>query len=269
MSFSPMWKTGCKADKLLESLLATGRLDSNVKPKPAYESHAEFKQYKLSTFRTHLNKLKAKLGTALVKVDTKPDVEEAESDPGQFGVSLTPAKRKFEDTEGNDCYENDSIYNFYLLSSWEHPETGKKFCDVFIILPSGLQDNECYEINVSECTTKLTMKLIWPSAISELNTVMKIARMQDPNISMIHPMIGGVTECYKKMKSSMHSTIEQTYIIPLPYDVQSTFVFINCVRPMTIDGRERGSTVHLRVEGLNDNYANATRASGKISTVVL
>ena len=113
------------------------------------------------------------------------------------------------------------------------------------------------------------MKLIWPSAISELNTVMKIARIQDPSISMIHPMIGGVTDSYRKLKASMHSNIKRNYVVPLPYDVQSTFVFINCVRPMTVEGRERGSTVHLRVEGNNDNYANATRAAGKITTVVL
>ena len=160
MSFTPMWKTGCKAETVLENLLMTGRLNFNVKPKEVYNSHADSKIYKLSTFRTHLNKVKSKLGTALVKVDAKNDVEKTKSEQGQFGGLLTPAKRNFDDTEGDEDYNNKGKYNFCLQSSWEHPETGKKFCDVFIILPSGLQDSECYEINFSECTTKLSMKLI-------------------------------------------------------------------------------------------------------------
>ena len=269
MSNYMRWKAGCKADKMLEQMFDSGELKPDCVPQDVHESNEEFKKYKLDNFRTHLNKLKFKYGTALVRIDPKNNVEESETEPGQFGGSLTPAKRGFEETEGDDCYENHGNYNFFLLSPWEHPETGKKFCDVFIILPSGLQDNECYEINVSDCATKLDMKLIWPSAISELQTVMKIAMIQDPTITSLHPMLGGVTESYKKLKATMHSNIERNYVIPLPYDVQSNFVFINCVRPMTIDGRERGSTVHLRVEGINDNYANATRATGKIATVIL
>ena len=269
MSDTLRWKAGCKADKILDEMFMSGQLGADAKPKPTHILNEEFKKYKLESFRTQFNKKKAKHGTALVKYVSKPTVEESETEPGQFVGSLTPAKRDFEETDDNESYESYGTYNFYLLSQWEHPETGKKFCDVFIILPSGLQDNESYEINVSACATKLDMKLIWPSAISDLQTVMKIARLQDATITSFHPMLGGVTENYKKLKATMHSNIKRDYIIPLPYDVQSNFVFINCVRPMTADGKERGSTVHLRVEGIQDNYANATRASGKISTVIL
>ena len=66
------------------------------------------------------------------------EVEEAESEPGQFGGSLTPAKRDFDETQGDDYYDDNGVYNFYLLYSWKHPETGKKFCNVFVILPSEL-----------------------------------------------------------------------------------------------------------------------------------
>ena len=82
-------------------------------------------------------------------------------------------------------------------------------------------------------------------------------------------MLGGVTESYKKLKAAMHSNIERNYVVPLPYEVQSNFVFINCVRLVIVDGREHRLTVHLRIEGINNNYANATRETGKIATAIL
>ena len=67
----------------------------------------------------------------------------------------------------------------------------------------------------------------------------------------------------------MYSDVEKDYVIPLPLQVQSDFVFLQCVRPVGLDGKEMGATVHLRVQGMNDSYANSASASGEISSVVL
>ena len=82
MSNFMRWKTGCKAERMLEELFASGALNSDCLPKPVHDSNKEFKRYKLDNFRTHLNKMKAKYGRALVKTESKSNVEESETDPG-------------------------------------------------------------------------------------------------------------------------------------------------------------------------------------------
>ena len=63
MSNPIRWKSVCKAEKLLKELFLSGGLKSNCSPKPTWDSSEEFKNYKLDTFRTHLNKVKCKFGT--------------------------------------------------------------------------------------------------------------------------------------------------------------------------------------------------------------
>ena len=158
-------------------------------------------------------------------------------------------------------------YNFYQASPWTLQ--GKKFCDVFILLPSGLHDNDAYEVRIADCGTFLNLGITWPKALSDLTTVMKIARLHDTDVSMSHPMLVGVTEFHKTLKASMYSDVEKNYVIPLPFQVQSDFCFINCVRPVGFDRNGKGATVYLRVQGHTDSYANSVRASGKISSLIL
>ena len=99
--------------------------------------------------------------------------------------------------------------------------------------------------------------------------MMKIARLHDTGVSMSHPMLVGVTEFHKTLKASMYSDVEKNYVISLPLQVQSDFVFINCVRPVGFHGKEKSVTVYLRVQGITDSYANSVRASEEISSIDL
>ena len=165
--------------------------------------------------------------------------------------------------------DNIDKYPFYVPSLWTQPGTGKKFCDVYILLPSGVNNNDSYEVRISEYGTFLNLGITWPNSLSDINSMMKIARLHDNGVSMTHPMLVGVTKFHKNLKSSMYSDVEKDYVTPLPLQVQSDFVFLHCVRPVGLDGKEKGATVHLRVQGMNDSYANSVRASGEISSVVL
>ena len=86
---------------------------------------------------------------------------------------------------------------------------------------------------------------------------------------MYRPILVGVIKIHKHLKVSMYSDVYQNYVIPLPLQVQPTFVFINYVRPVGLDGKEKGTTVHLRVQEITDSYVNSVRRAGEISSVVL
>ena len=55
----------------------------------------------------------------------------------------------------------------------------------------------------------------------------------------------------------------------MPYTVLSSIVFMKCVNPKDSSGTDLGIIVHLRVEGIADNFANTVRDSGKIESIEL
>ena len=57
---------------------------------------------------------------------------------------------------------------------------------------------------------------------------------------MLHPMVGGITNSYKKIKVTIYLNIERDYVIPFPHKVQLNFVFVYYVYPMIICDNERG-----------------------------
>ena len=42
-------------------------------------------------------------------------------------------------------YKKVSTWNTYLLSAWSHPETVREYIDAFILLPSGIANNNSYK----------------------------------------------------------------------------------------------------------------------------
>ena len=67
---------------------ATGEFNNDTKPREAWESSEEFQKFKLNTFRVHLSKAKARVGSNLgVMVSCKS--KEGEDDDDSLGDDLS------------------------------------------------------------------------------------------------------------------------------------------------------------------------------------
>ena len=98
---------------------------------------------------------------------------------------------------------------------------------------------------------------------------MKIAALSDSTVTSMHQLVGGLTDSFKELKVTMNDDINKEYTIDLPVVVQSTMIFLKCVQPTDTNGNSLGALVHLRVEGVADNFANVVRDTGAITSVVL
>ena len=118
-------------------------------PKTMWKSHAEFNKYNLATFRTHLYKLKQKYGGAIVQhVNTATTEEDSGGEDliNNLAPNLTPTKRRSSEIKSGKRHDDMSPYNNFILAPWFHPETGRKYTDAFILLPSRVTSNEQYSI---------------------------------------------------------------------------------------------------------------------------
>ena len=274
----PKWNATCEGQKLLDSKFKSGELHQNSRPKDTWEQSEVFKKYKLATFRTHLHKMKTKYGGAIIphvsgatdgtdQDDPYDTLPEEDSGP----ANVTPAKRKSgTDSEStNLMYSNNSPLNNYILSQWSHPQTGRNFIDGFILLPSGINTNRSYKINVSEDGSRLLVGLTWPRLMSNLESIMKIAKLSDDRVNDMHPLATGITASFKQLKVTVNDDVSQEHFIELPIVVQSNILFMKCVNAKDKSGIDSGTIVHLRVEGIADNFANMVRDSGKIASITL
>jgi len=265
------WTADCDGAKLLDSMFKSGALTQGSKPKPTWENNPTFKKYPVETFRTHLYKIKKKFGGAIVPHVPTPHTSHEDSDEElleNLSANLTPGKRKC-DSESDRKEEDMSPYNNYVLSTWPHPTSGKKYTDGFILLPTGINNNSQYAINVSESCKQLVVQIIWPRILSSQDSLMKIAQLSDPEICGVHPMLCGITECFKKIKETVNDDVSMRFSIDLPHIVNSNIVFLKCIAPKDKTGLALGMLVHVRVEGVTDNFANMVRDSGRIETILL
>ena len=99
--------------------------------------------------------------------------------------------------------------------------------------------------------------------------MVKIASIEDPEVNAMHPLVGGITDSFKEFKDNVNSDIRKEHYIPLPTKVQSSVVFLRCRKPNDTSGKDMGSLIHVRLQGIDDNYANSVRDSGKIESIVL
>ena len=98
---------------------------------------------------------------------------------------------------------------------------------------------------------------------------MKIAMLSDPGICHVHPILGGITDCFKKLKDTVNDDVSMRFSIDLPHIVNSNIVFMKCIAPKDKTGLGLGMLVHVRVEGVADNFANMVRDTGKIESILL
>ena len=117
-------------------------------------------------------------------------------------------------------------WNIYLVAPWTHPTSGTKYIDVFILLPTGVSHNSQYSINVEPDGLSLKFSLVWPRHFTNLSTLTKIAKIHDPEVTNMHPLLGGITEAFKGLKASISDDIKDDYFIQLPRKVQPQTVFL-------------------------------------------
>ena len=176
-----VWKKSGKAQKLLEAQFESGNFGASTKPKEAWESDCIFKEYAIENFRTHFNSEKKKRGLHLVMVkyakDSKeePSEEEVEEKGSPFKrakvESVIPSELTTLPLLTTSWYQQEmENYNSYVVSPWSHPTTSINYVDFWILLPSGVTENEQYRVNVSECGTKVLIYLFWPNEASILLT---------------------------------------------------------------------------------------------------
>ena len=107
------WKTNGAAQKLLNVRFTTGEYNNDSKPKVIWESHPEFQKFKLATFRTHLNKTKARVGAnlgSIVVSKTKTEDEDDDDSLPDDVISFTnPSPNKRREREGHGRDRNDFI----------------------------------------------------------------------------------------------------------------------------------------------------------------
>ena len=156
-----------------------------------------------------------------------------------------------------------------MLAPWTHPSSGTKYFDVFILLPTGISHNSQYSLSVEEDGMSLKFKLVWPRHFSSVSTLTKIARMHDHEVTEMHPLIGGITEAFKDLKASINDDISDEYRIDLHTQVMPRMVFLKAKTPQDSGGKELMSCIHLRLQGMTDNFANAVRDDGEIASMTI
>ena len=161
-----------------------------------------------------------------------------------------------------------ALYNTCLMASWSHHKTGRKYIDTFIRLPSAIHYNTAYDINVSNDGFKLTVGLVWPKILSNIETLVKITNIEDPEVNAIHPLVGGITDSFKEFKDKVNSNIRKEHYIPLPTKVQSSVVFYVVLNQTTFKEKIWDPWSNVRLQGIDDNYANSVKDTGKIESIV-
>ena len=114
-------------------------------------------------------------------------------------------------------------------------------------------------MHVDECGRKIIIQLTWPTAISSAKFLMKITQMQDPDITAVHPFMGGITESLKLLKENINDDVLVEYEAPIPVQVQQNVLFIRAV-----ELRDGAKIIHIRLQGIVENFSNTTRDEGSI-----
>ena len=83
--------------------------------------------------------------------------------------------------------------------------------------------------------------------------------MNDPEITKHHPLVGGITKFPMEHKDNINDGVVREYEVELPIIVQQAVKFIKA-REL----KDRSNIVHIRLQGITDNFSNMTRDEGSI-----
>ena len=279
------WSKSTEQQKLLDHLVVNGEA-FKMKPIDLYNAYPLFQVASQQVFRAHLNATKSHLGGNLTRDTTTcsapgvldppgedhdgglalfDDAEDSgsilEPLPRTDGTSPTTIKKR----KGNDMIETNAEiirpkYKICIPAKWKNPTNGYVFVDYFFLLPSGVNDNTQYAINVDENGMKIIFALTWPRSISDVNLLQKIAFNHDKDVTTVHPLMGSITDYLQTMKENINDNVTQEFEADLPIKVQQEIKFIKAV-----ETREGSKIIHIRLQGITENYANKTRDEGVIT----
>ena len=142
------------------------------------------------------------------RLKQKTDDDSLADDVTSF-TNHSPNKRRAIDRVEPGWFKENGNWNTYINAPWTHPTTGTKYIDVFILLPSSIDHNSQYSINVQPDGLSIKLNLVWPTHFANLETLTKIARSNNPEVSSMHPLVGGITSAFKDLKLSIHDDISQ------------------------------------------------------------
>ena len=84
----------------------------------------------------------------------------------------TPNKKsRLDNTTIKTWYKKNGHWNFYVVAKWTHPTSGTDFLDCFILLPTGIDHNSQYAINVDEDGISLKICIKWPVHFTSVSTL--------------------------------------------------------------------------------------------------
>ena len=115
---------------------------------------------------------------------------------------------------------------------------------------------------------KLIVELILPRLFSNIKSLLIIANFQDSKVTTMHPLIGGITDIFKKIKDNMQTHVRYEYFVPLPIKLQLSFVFCAAQGQVILP---EGTRVILFTSGsksLMISFTNSVRETGKIATML-
>ena len=107
-------------------------------------------------------------------------------------------------------------YEAYLSCDWKNPLSHKSYCDIFVLLFSGVCKNSEYSLKVGKDGLSLSLELKMPEAISDITVLQKIAQAHDPEVGdRLHLLMASISEKFKLMKQNYNSEWTKSFLIPL------------------------------------------------------
>ena len=166
-------------------------------------------------------------------------------------------KIKLGNDDDDHAHDDIAEYGLYLTSEWKHPQTTDDYCDLFVLLFSGISKNTEYCVNVRKDGKSLGISIKVPDALSDIQTLFKVASANDPDITTdFHPVFSNLTDKLTACKGLKDSLWMKEFSLSLPYVVEQRVVFVECSV-----GKATGAAIlHIRTRKVRDGYANKVRA---------
>ena len=152
-----------------------------------------------------------------------------------------------------------TLYNIYTISVWVDPVTSVNYVDFFILMPSGVKHNNQYEVNVSECGTKLFLSIVWPRHTTDKTILVKVAQKNDPGLTELSPCAAGLNASFRQLTEKLGQNVEMTYYMNVPIKVEQVIQIVDSTETLA------GPTfVHVRLQGMTDSFVTKTVVQGLI-----
>ena len=101
----------------------------------------------------------------------------------------------------NNCSNDFIVQSFapiHAMSEWQNEDCMRVF-SVAILLPSGLNDKNHSKVGVTDCGSKLEVKIMWPQMLTDVSLLHVCWNRISATIPMSHPKIVGFHSFFKTL----------------------------------------------------------------------